>query len=72
MTFTIVLTRDEDDPKIYNASVPALPGCHTWGHSKREAYKHAAEAIAVYLEAVEAEGDPIPVEAGSKEMEFSK
>jgi len=70
MTFTIVLTRDEEDASIYNASVPALPGCHTFGRTKKAAYKHAKEAIALYLESLIAHGEPIPEEVESMELEI--
>ena len=52
-TFTVVLTVDEEDPKILNVTVPALPGCFTWGIGKRAALKHAKEAIALFLEAMD-------------------
>ena len=65
MKYTIVLTKDGEDGG-YKASVPALPGCHTWGDTKRDAYKQALEAIEAYLGSLKKEGDPIPQEAGSK------
>lgn len=69
MKYTIVLTRDEDQPRIYNVSVPALPGCFTWGRGKREAYRNAREAIEVYLESLVAHGEPIPEEVESLALE---
>ena len=51
MTYTIVLTQDEDE-LVYNATVPALPGCHTWGSTEEEAYRNAGEAIQACLEAL--------------------
>jgi predicted RNase H-like HicB family nuclease len=71
MRFTIVLTRDEDDPKVFNASVPALPGCYSYGRGKREAYKRAREAIDCYLESLRNHGDPVPEEAGTMEVEVA-
>jgi predicted RNase H-like HicB family nuclease len=50
MTFTVVVTRDEAEA-VFNATVPALPGCHTWGETEAEAYANASEAIKAYLEA---------------------
>lgn len=57
--YTVVLTREAG---VYNVSVPALPGCFTWGRSKRHALAHAREAVALYLETLEAAGESIPVE----------
>jgi predicted RNase H-like HicB family nuclease len=49
----------------YVAFVPALPGCHTQGETLEETVRNVKEAIAVYLESLEAHGDPIPVEGPS-------
>ena len=61
MEFTVVLTCEEG---VYNASVPALPGCFTWGNTKKHALKNAREAIELYLESLAAAGEPVPVEEG--------
>lgn len=50
--FTVVLT-PETDHSAYNVSVPALPGCFTWGSSVEEALERAREAIELYLESDE-------------------
>jgi antitoxin HicB len=69
LNYTIVLTEDEDGGFV--ASVPALPGCHSSGETKREAYENAAEAIQAYLESLMIHGDPIPVEAGKRTISIS-
>ncbi len=46
----------------YNAIVPALPGCFTYGASREEALVNVREAIALYLEDLKASGEPIPEE----------
>lgn len=66
MNFTVVLTEDPEEPGIFNATVPALPGCHTWGESKDEAYQNALEAIACCIESMRKENEPIPVEVEQK------
>ena len=71
MTFTVVLTQDEEDAAVYNATVPALPGCHTWGDTEEMAYKNAKEAIEAYLEAAALEGLPVPKETSKREIEVS-
>lgn len=43
----------------YIVSVPALPGCHTQGDSIEEAERNIKEAIAVYLESLEAHKEEI-------------
>lgn len=52
VSYTVILEQ-ETDPEFkgyYNASVPALPGCFSYGSSKQEALKNIKEAIACYLE----------------------
>jgi len=66
MKFTVVITKDPEDSG-YNASVPALPGCYTFGETPDEAYENSIEAIGAYLDSLEKEGDPIPVEVESRE-----
>lgn len=46
----------------YLAYFPALPGCHTWGKSFENAVRNAEEALAVYLETLAENGDPLPDE----------
>jgi predicted RNase H-like HicB family nuclease len=46
--FDVVLEKDEDGWFIVD--VPALPGCHTQGKTKKEALKNAKEAIELCLE----------------------
>ena len=43
-------------------SVPALPGCVTWGSSMEEAEFMVADAILAYVESLELEGEEIPQE----------
>ena len=47
-TFDVVLEKDEEGWFIVD--VPALPGCHTQGKTKKEALKNAREAIELCLE----------------------
>jgi predicted RNase H-like HicB family nuclease len=55
-SFTVVLT-PEPDGSAYNVTVPALPGCLTWGATVEDALVMARDAIAVYLEGEEDEYD---------------
>jgi predicted RNase H-like HicB family nuclease len=55
-TYTIIL-QPEADPEFegyYNASVPALPGCFSYGTNREEALSNIKEAIELYLEDLEA------------------
>jgi predicted RNase H-like HicB family nuclease len=57
-TYTVVLMREEDGR--YSVSVPALDGCFTWGKTVAHALRMAEEAIQLYLETLQDEGEPIP------------
>ena len=46
----------------YHASCPALPGCHSEGDTLDDATANIREAIAVYLQSLQAHGEPLPVE----------
>ena len=50
----------------YLAYFPALAGCHTWGRTYEDAIAYAKEALAVYLETLADNGDPIPEERSDK------
>jgi len=46
----------------FTVTVPALPGCVTYGKNINEARKMAREAIQLYLEDMLAEGENIPTD----------
>ena len=50
--FTIVIERDAEG--YFVASVPALPGCHTQAKTREDLNARIREAIALFLEAGEA------------------
>lgn len=62
MTYTVVLDYDPEE-RVYNVSVPTLPGCFTWGKTKALAIKHAKEAIRVFVDTLIDLGQEVPVES---------
>jgi predicted RNase H-like HicB family nuclease len=56
--FTVILLpeRDPEFAGYFNAVVPALPGCVSYGANKEEALKNIREAIEAYVIDMEAEG----------------
>ena len=58
-TYTVILTPDAGEGG-YTVRVPALPGCNTEGVTLEEALANAREAIELYLEELQARGEPIP------------
>lgn len=64
LNYTVIL-EPETDPEFkgyYNASVPALPGCFSYGASKQEALENVKEAVLCYLEDLIRQGEPIPID----------
>ena len=49
-----------DEDGAYIVTVPELPGCMTHGATHEEAVKQGEDAIASWLDAARAFGDPIP------------
>ncbi len=58
MKFRVRIGQDEDG--IFVADVPSLPGCISQGKTREEAIRNAEEAIAAYLESLNAHGEAIP------------
>jgi len=64
LTYTIVLEEDEAVGG-FTVTCPALPGVVTEGDTLEEARAMAADAIEGYLEVLQEDGLPIPVERRS-------
>jgi predicted RNase H-like HicB family nuclease len=59
----------QKDGKFYHGSVPALPGCHTFGKTLEETKKFLNEAIEGYLASCVKHGEPIPVDSAFYSLE---
>ncbi|HEV8044450.1 MAG TPA: type II toxin-antitoxin system HicB family antitoxin [Rubrobacter sp.] len=51
---------EQDEDGMYVAEVPSLPGCISQGQTREEGIENIREAIAAYLESLEAHDDSIP------------
>lgn len=58
MRYRVLIEQDEDGAFV--AEVPSLPGCISQGATRQTALAGIREAMALYLESLEAHGDPIP------------
>ena len=67
LTYRVLLTREPEGG--FTVNVPALPGCVTFGENIEHALEMAREAIALYVETLQAEGDPVPDD--SQTFEYS-
>ena len=69
----VLLVDIEHDPEdgIWEAEIPALPGCAVWGYSKVEALEALEESAKAYLEISLCHGDPLPPKLSSESSEFN-
>ncbi|MDP2936666.1 MAG: type II toxin-antitoxin system HicB family antitoxin [Dehalococcoidia bacterium] len=64
--FRVIL--DPNELGGYTVTVPALPGCISEGDTKEEALANIQEAIELYIESLQADGEPVPTEEGMEEV----
>jgi predicted RNase H-like HicB family nuclease len=67
MRYTVILESEEEGG--FHVWCPALKGCHSQGDTKEEAITNIQEAIAVYLESLQAEGIPFPEDVATQQVE---
>ena len=58
LTYKILLNKEPEGN--YTVSVPALPGCVTFGETPEHAIEMAKEAIDLYIEELKGRGEEIP------------
>ncbi len=63
--FRVILEPNELDG--YTVTVPLLPGCISEGDTREEALTNIKEAIELYVESLQADGEPIPIEEAVEE-----
>ena len=68
MKYAVILSQDNEANWL--VSVPAFPGCHTWGQTRGEALANAQEAVEGCIESLRASGAPLPTEPSPPEIEF--
>lgn len=67
LTYRLLLNPEPEGG--YTVTVPALPGCITWGESIENAIEMAKEAIEIYIESMVANNEKVPDE--SKTLEYA-
>jgi predicted RNase H-like HicB family nuclease len=58
MKYRVLVEQDEDG--VFVAEVPSLPGCISQGNTRDEATENIKEAIALYLESLQAHDEAVP------------
>ena len=57
-TYKVLLTKEPEG--AYTVTVPALPGCITYGDNIDHAISMAKEAVELYIENLREKGEPVP------------
>ena len=66
--FRVILEPNESGG--YTVTVPLLPGCISEGDARAEALANIKEAIELYIESLQADGEPIPTEETEEATTF--
>lgn len=61
--YTVLFIPDPEE-RGFTATVPSLPGCITEGDTLEETLENVKDAIRLYLEDMEASGEPVPAVEG--------
>ena len=69
LTYKILLHKEPEGS--YTVSVPALPGCITFGETIEQAIQMAREAIELYIEELQERGEEIPDDSGTLEYSLN-
>ena len=69
LTYRILLNKEPEGG--YTVTVPALPGCITYGETIEESIDMAKEAIQLYIESLKAHGETIPDESSTLEYSLT-
>ena len=68
-TYKIMLHKEPDGG--YTVTVPALPGCITYGENVDEAIAMAKDAIDIYIEELQSRGENIPDDSNTLEYSIN-
>lgn len=68
-TYKIMLHKEPEGG--YSVTVPALPGCITYGEDIDEAIAMAEDAIDIYIEELQSRGERIPDDSNTLEYSLN-
>lgn len=60
MKLRYVVTIDREEDGRFIASVPAIPGCHVYGRTRRQAVARAQRALQFYVDTLRRQGRKPP------------
>lgn len=62
-----VALKEEEDGR-WSVSIPALPGCSSWGYTKEEALDNIKDAAEIYIVDMIESGEDIPAPSDKLEV----
>ena len=68
-TYKILLNKEPEGQ--YTVTIPALPGCITYGDNVEHALEMAKEAVELYIEELQERGEKIPDDSNTLEYSIS-
>ena len=68
-TYKILLNKEPEGQ--YTVTVPALPGCITYGDNVEHAIEMAKEAVELYIEELQERGEKIPDDSNTLEYSIN-
>ncbi len=69
LTYKILMNKEPEGK--YTVTVPALPGCITYGNDVDHAILMAQEAIEIYIEELQSRGEDIPDDSSTLEYSLN-
>ena len=69
LTYKILMHKEPEGQ--YTVTIPALPGCVTFGNNVDHAIEMAKEAIELYIEELQARGEDIPDDSATLEYSLN-
>jgi predicted RNase H-like HicB family nuclease len=69
MRYRVLIEQDEDG--VHVAEVPSLPGCISQAKTRSEVIENIKEAIAGYLQSLEAHREPVPPSISEEVVEVT-
>jgi len=67
-TFVLRVDLKEEEDGRWSSSIPALPGCCSWGYSRQDALINIKDAAEIYIEDMVDAGEGLPTSSDKIEV----
>ena len=59
-TFVLKVSLEDEEDGRWSVSIPALPGCSSWGYSRDEALSNMKDAAEIFIQDMLEAGEELP------------